>query len=96
MELKEQAIDVLKKIKDPELDLDIYTLGLIYEINVKEDKAVDIKMTFTSPMCPYGPQLLESVKTDLEGAGFKRPTVEIVFSPPWEPSEEVKMMLGIA
>jgi metal-sulfur cluster biosynthetic enzyme len=93
--VEEDAIEVLKKIEDPELKLDLYTLGLIYEIDIKENNNVDIKMTFTSPMCPFGPILLEQVQAGLKGVGFE-PNVEIVFEPPWQPSEDVKMMLGLA
>jgi len=90
-----RIIDVMKKIRDPELDIDIWSLELIYDIDVKE-KNIDIKMTFTSPMCPFGPQIVNSVKTELKGIGFEEPNVEVVFSPPWEPSEQVKEILGVA
>ncbi|HLC63168.1 MAG TPA: metal-sulfur cluster assembly factor [Candidatus Nanoarchaeia archaeon] len=94
MHNKEQAIEILKKINDPELDLDIYTLGLIYELDVK-DKAVKIKMTFTSPMCPFGPQLVSTVKSEFVKKGFNEPAVEITFNPPWQPSEDLRAMLGV-
>ena len=90
---KEKAIEVLKKIEDPELGLDIWTLGLVYKVEVKE-RDVFIDLTFTSPMCPYGPMLLEQIDQELRAAGFF-PKIEVVFSPPWKPSDEVKMMLGL-
>ena len=92
---KEQVIEELKKVVDPELGIDIYTLGLIYNISI-EDKKVNIRMTLTSPMCPYGPQIIEDVKrriNSLEG-GIKVET-EIVFNPPWEIPKEVRSILGI-
>mgnify|MGYP001608294357 CR=1 FL=1 len=87
-------IEVLKKIKDPELNLDIWTLELIYDIKRKENKNVEIEMTFTSPMCPYGPQLLAEVKENLKKIGFDS-QIELTFNPLWQPSESVKEMLGI-
>ena len=92
---KDDAIEALKKVLDPELGLDIYTLGLIYEIKI-ETNTPKIKMTFTSPTCPYAPQLVAEVKSQLKESGFNEPEIEFTFDPPWEPSEEVKMMLGLA
>ena len=95
MATKEDVIEVLKKIKDPEIMIDIWTLELIYDIKVENDK-VDIKMTFTSPMCPYGPQLLEEVKTKVsEISDIKESNVEVTFDPPWKPSEELRATLGV-
>ena len=93
---QENAIEALKKVVDPELGIDIYTLGLVYEINLKEKNKIYIKMTFTTPMCPYGPILVEDVKKNLVEKNFKEPEIEIVFTPAWQPSQEVKMMLGLA
>ena len=94
MELtKEKAIEILKKIQDPELMLDIYTLGLIYDLSINQEK-IDIKMTFTSPMCPYGPQILSEVEHNFKNQGFIT-KIELTFSPPWEPTEEVKELLGL-
>ena len=92
---KETAIEVLKKIEDPEVMLDIYSLGLIYDITIKEDNTIHILMTLTSPACPYGPLIIEQVKYGLANVGFKQPEVEVTFNPPWQPSEEVQMMLGL-
>lgn len=90
---KEQIIEQLKKVVDPELGMDIYTLGLIYNIDVK-DKKVNIRMTLTSPMCPYGPQIVEDVKTRVKSLQAE-PNIELVFSPPWEIPKEVRSILGI-
>ena len=91
---REDVIEVLKSVIDPELFIDIWTLGLIYDIAI-EDNQVKIRMTFTSPACPAGPQLVEEIKektSNLEG--ITASSVEVVFRPPWEPSEELKAMLG--
>lgn len=90
---KEDVIEACKKCLDPDLGIDLWTLGLIYDIKVVEDK-VDITMTFTSPMCPYGPQLVADVETQVKEAGAKEVKVEVTFEPMWEPSEELKEMLG--
>ncbi|MBI2043258.1 metal-sulfur cluster assembly factor [Candidatus Pacearchaeota archaeon] len=92
---KKHAVSALKKVTDPELGLDIYTLELIYDINLKDDDSVVIKMTLTSPMCPYGPSLMNDVKDKLKQKGFKNPEIDLVFEPIWEPSEKVKMLLGL-
>jgi metal-sulfur cluster biosynthetic enzyme len=92
---KEQVIEVLKTIEDPELFIDIWFLGLIYNIAI-DDGRVIIDMTFTSPMCPAGPQLKHEVQTKVGAiAGVREAIVQITFSPPWEASEEVKGMLGM-
>lgn len=91
---KENVIEILKTCNDPELNLDIWTLGLVYNIDINND-LVKIKMTFTSPMCPYGPMMVEELKEKLEKASIKNPEIEIVFSPPWQPSQELREMLGV-
>lgn len=92
--------DVVKKalaeVFDPELRLDIITLGLVYGISI-ESGTVKVRMTFTSPMCPYGPMLVDDVKNAVQKQqGVTEAKVEIVFDPPWQPSEEVKAALGIS
>ena len=90
------AIAAIKTVSDPEIGIDLWTLGLIYKIDIRQGGSIFIKMTFTTPTCPYAPMLVEQVKDALKKKGFKRPNVEFVFDPPWEPSEEVRMMLGMA
>ena len=93
---QEQVVDVLKTVEDPELMMDVWTLGLIYEVKVKKD-TVHIKMTFTTPMCPYGPMLLEMIEDALKEKyrEIKEVKIEVVFEPPWEPSEELRAMFGV-
>ena len=91
---KDDAITALKTVTDPELGIDVWTLGLIYDITIKKD-SVHVDMTFTTPLCPYGPQLLELVRMALEQKGFSDPHVNVTFNPPWKPSEEIKEMLGM-
>jgi metal-sulfur cluster biosynthetic enzyme len=93
---KDAIIEVLKTIEDPELFIDIWFLGLIYSIEIDEEGSVAIEMTFTSPMCPAGPMLLDQIKTKVGALeGVKGVGVTVVFSPPWQPSDDVKAMLGL-
>ncbi|MFA4886918.1 MAG: metal-sulfur cluster assembly factor [Candidatus Nanoarchaeia archaeon] len=91
----EQIVEALKKVVDPELGIDIYTLGLIYGITPDPEKPI-IQLTLTSPMCPYGPQVISDVKQKVGALpGVKEVIVDLTFEPPWQPSEDVKLMLGI-
>ena len=95
---KEQVIEVLKKVYDPEIQFDIWSLGLVYNIEIEGNK-VNILMTFTSPMCPYGPALLDDVRRQVSAiSGVGEVEVEITFNPVWSPdkmSEEARIALGI-
>lgn len=93
MVTKEEIIEICKSIEDPEINVDIWTLGLIYEIRI-EKKKVYIKMTFTSMMCPFGPEMVEELKSRIKEKGFDS-EIEVVFDPPWQPSEELREMLGV-
>ena len=105
MELKdeiriyEQAVlNVLKTIYDPEIPVNIFDLGLIYEVIVNQDFTVKIIMTLTAPNCPVAESLPEDVKERVSAiSGIKSVDVEIVFEPPWDKdmmSEEAKLDLG--
>lgn len=92
---KEELIeDVFKKYVDPELGIDIWTLGLVYNVDINEDK-VKILLTFTSPLCPYGPQMVEELKEMILNKRAQEVEIEITFEPPWQPSEELKEMMGM-
>lgn len=92
---RETIIEALKTVEDPELFLDIWFLGLIYSIAIEEGKVL-IEMTFTSPMCPAGPFLINQVKSKVGAIeGVASVEVQVVFTPPWVPSDEVKGMLGM-
>lgn len=94
--IKEEVIEVLKNTRDPELGIDIYTLGFIRKIRIDPAKeAVFIEMTLTSPLCPYGPQMLNDVRDRLRQIGLERVKIDLVFDPPWQPSPEVRLMLGV-
>jgi len=92
---KEEVIGALKAVVDPELLIDVWTLELIYGLIIKDD-TVTITMTFTTPLCPYGPMLVEDVKDKIkEIEGVKTVDIIVSFDPPWKPSEDLKEMLGI-
>ena len=95
MPTKEDVLGILKKINDPEIGIDVYTLELIYDVKVENGKA-KILMTLTTPMCPYGPMLIEEIKSKVSGIkGIKEVEVEVTFDPPWEPSEQLRATLGV-
>jgi metal-sulfur cluster biosynthetic enzyme len=89
--------DVLRHVMDPELHINIVDLGLVYGVAVSDAK-VDVKMTLTSPGCPYGPYLLHQVKdTCMSLKGIQDAQIEVVWDPPWGPdkmTEEVRLELG--
>ena len=98
MEIKKKIIDEIKKIYDPELPVNIYELGLIYDINVDKKKA-KIKMTLTSPNCPVAESLPKEVK---EGAmqveGIDEVDLQLVWDPPWNKdmmSDAAKLELNL-
>jgi len=95
MATKEQVVEVLKTCYDPEIKMDVWTLGLIYDLKIEQD-LVKIKMTFTTPFCPYGEFLLYSIREEImKLGGLKDVEIEVTFEPPWKPSEELKIMLGV-
>jgi FeS assembly SUF system protein len=97
-ELEEKIINALKTCYDPEIPVDIFELGLIYEIRIDEDADATILMTLTSPACPVAGSLPGEVQAKVnEVPGIKSAKVELVWSPPWEKdmmSEVAKVELG--
>ena len=95
MVTKEDVIEVLKKVEDPEIRIDVWTLELIYDVDVI-GKKVNIKMTLTTPACPYGPMLIGEIKSKIrELEGIENVDVEVTFDPPWKPSDELRATLGV-
>jgi metal-sulfur cluster biosynthetic enzyme len=88
----------LKNVVDPELRLNIVDLGLVYEVNILNEKHVHVVMTLTSPGCPIGPMLQHQVEQELIGyKGIEDVKVDVVFDPPWDPSkmsDDAKLELG--
>ncbi len=98
-ELGEKIVRVIKTIYDPEIPVDIYELGLIYDVFVNEDYEVKILMTLTTPNCPVAESLPQEVEDKVKSIDMvKDAEVEITFDPPWSQdlmSEEAKLELGM-
>lgn len=98
-ELGEKIVEIIKTIYDPEIPIDIYELGLIYDVFVNEDYDVKILMTLTSPNCPVAETLPVEVEEKVKSIdAVKGAEVEITFDPPWSQdlmSEEAKLELGL-
>jgi FeS assembly SUF system protein len=99
MALEAEIVKTLKEIFDPEIPVNIYDLGLIYAIDVDDDKKVEIKMTLTAPNCPMADQLLNEVHEKTNAIdGVKEAKINLVFDPPWDKSlmsEEAMLDLGL-
>lgn len=97
-ELTQKVIDMIKTCYDPEIPVDIWELGLIYEINMDDEKNLNIKMTLTSPSCPVAETLPPEVEQKLrEIEGIASAKIELTFEPPWEKdmmSEVAQLELG--
>src|SRR5471030_842069 len=95
--LTDQLVDQLKTVFDPEIPVDIYELGLIYKVDVSDDKDVAIDMTLTAPGCPVAGEMPEWVREAVLAVdGIRSCTVDLVFEPPWDPSrmsDEAKLQL---
>ena len=96
---KENIVTQIKEVFDPEIPVNIYDLGLIYEINIDEEKKVEILMTLTSPNCPVAESLPKDVSQKIkELKGMKSLAVYLTFDPPWDQdkmSEDAKLALDI-
>ena len=96
--LEDKVIDAIKECYDPEIPVNIWELGLIYEINVGDDPVVNVKMTLTAPGCPAARSLpIEVHERVAQIAGVSDVQVEVVWDPPWTPemmSQEAKLELG--
>jgi FeS assembly SUF system protein len=94
-----KLVKALKTVYDPEIPVDIYELGLIYKVDVADNKDVAVDMTLTAPGCPVAGEMPEMVKSALEGIeGIGAVTVNMTFDPPWTPermSEEAKLELNM-
>jgi FeS assembly SUF system protein len=85
--LKSAVVDVLKTVYDPEIPVDIWELGLIYDLDVDDAGAVKIRMTLTSPMCPVAETLPPEVEAKARGVeGVSDVKLDLVWDPPWSPS----------
>ncbi|MGP1621714.1 MAG: iron-sulfur cluster assembly protein [Candidatus Cryptobacteroides sp.] len=97
--LYENVVLALKQVYDPEIPVNIYDLGLIYELNINKEYEVYVKMTFTAPNCPMADEVLADVRRSVEDVpGVKNCNLELVFEPAWDRSmlsEEAMLELGL-
>ena len=95
------VMEALKEVQDPELRMSIVDMGLIYGADIEDDgKLIKVRMSLTSPACPYGPVLITDVKKAVSALpGVEKSEVHVVWDPPWDPrtmaSDEIKDKLGI-
>lgn len=97
--LKENVVAVLQSVYDPEIPVNIYELGMIYDLDVEPDGSVSVRMTLTSPACPVAGTLPGEVETKVAGVpGVTSSRVELVWDPPWHPglmSEAARLQTGL-
>jgi FeS assembly SUF system protein len=97
--MSEDIVSALKTVYDPEIPADIYELGLIYKVDIKDDRTVDVDMTLTTPNCPAAaelPLMVENAVASVQGVGPV--TVQVVWDPPWDPSrmsDEARLVLNM-
>ena len=99
IELEENIVEMIKTVYDPEIPVNVYDLGLIYRIELKEDNSVDIDMTLTAPNCPAADFMMEDVRMKVESIeGITAVNLNLVFEPEWSQdlmTEEAKLELGL-
>jgi FeS assembly SUF system protein len=97
--LTDEIVGALKTVYDPEIPADIYELGLIYKVDIDDDRMVNIEMTLTTPNCPSAAELPQQVENAVAGvAGVREAKVNIVWDPPWDPSrmsDEARTVLNM-
>ena len=97
--LYEAVVLAIKQVYDPEIPVNVYDLGLIYELNINKDHEVYIKMTFTAPNCPMADEVLAEVRRSVEMTpGIKSCNIDLVFEPAWNQSllsDEARVALGL-
>ena len=99
IELEEKIVEMVKTVYDPEIPVNVYDLGLIYRIELKDDNSVDIDMTLTAPNCPAVDFMMEDVRMKVESIeGITAVNLNLVFEPEWSQdlmTEEAKLELGL-
>ena len=98
-EIEDDVVAILRTVSDPEIPVDIYELGLVYNVEVREDRSVEVRMTLTTPMCPVAEILPAEVESKVAAVeGVASATIDLVWEPPWNPgmmSEAAKLELGM-
>ena len=98
LQIEEKAVTLLRTVFDPEIPIDVYSLGLIYRVEVTDDDVLEVDMTLTAPNCPAADFIVEDARYKLQSIeGIKDVVINIVFEPEWNKdmmSEEAKLELG--
>lgn len=98
LKLEEKVVEMLRTVFDPEIPVDIYSLGLIYRIDIDDERNLNVDMTMTAPNCPMADFIVEDARIKLESIeGLNSVTINVVFEPEWNKdmmSEEAKLELG--
>lgn len=99
LELENKVVEMLRTVFDPEIPVDIYSLGLVYRIDIDDDANLNVDMTMTAPNCPMADFIVEDARIKLESIeDIKNVTINVVFEPEWTQdmmSEEAKLELGL-
>ena len=99
LRITEKTVELLKTVYDPEIPVDVYSLGLVYKIDVDDDAVVHIDMTLTAPNCPASDFIMEDIRLKIESIdGVSSVDLQLVFEPEWNAdmmSEEAKLELGL-
>ena len=99
LRITEKTVELLKTVYDPEIPVDVYSLGLVYKIDVDDDAVVHIDMTLTAPKCPAADFIMEDIRLKIESIdGVSSVDLQLVFEPEWNAdmmSEEAKLELGL-
>ena len=99
LQIEEKIVTMLKTVYDPEIPVNIYDLGLIYQLNINKSHEVYIKMTFTAPNCPMADEVIAEVQHNVElTPGITKCSIELVFEPAWDQSllsDEARIALGM-
>lgn len=92
---KTHVTEMLQTVIDPELGVDVWTLGLIYRVDIHSEKKIHIVMTFTTPLCPMGEQIKSDIDESMKILGYTDVTIDVTFDPPWKPPEELRKAMGV-
>ena len=99
LKIEDGVVTMLKTVFDPEIPVDVYSLGLIYRVDVADDGNVEIDMTLTAPNCPMGDYMFEDIRQKVQSVeGVSGVTVNLVFEPEWDQSmmtDEARLELGL-
>lgn len=92
---QKQILEYLETVMDPDLNIDIVTLGFIRKIDIADETTVHITMTLSTPQCPLVDQIKDDIVTTLGAIGYDEVEITLTFDPPWKPPDGLREMLGV-